>query len=94
MRVEAARSSAGWSVNRVDAVPTTYDKYGRAARLLGGERGDADQVAWWAATMARISAPYDTVARPAAPRPAGKGVSGGAKRRARRISSSFHGRDG
>ena len=66
VRVEAAQSSAGWSVGRVDAVPTTYDKYGRAARLLGGERGDADQVAWWAATMARISAPYDTVARPAA----------------------------
>ena len=66
VRVEAAQSSAGWSVGRVDAVPTTYDKYGRAARLLGGESGDADQVAWWAATVARISAPYDTAARPAA----------------------------
>ena len=55
-----------WSVGRVDAVPTTYDKYGRAARLRGGKRGDAGQGAWWAATMARISAPYDTVARPAA----------------------------
>ena len=65
VRVEAARSSAGWSVCRVDAVPTTYDKFGRAARLLGGESGDAGQVAWWAATMARISAPYNTAARPA-----------------------------